>query len=68
VDKGVKPRKRYLLAVVGLETNAIVPLTFHGFWRRRTAEAKCYSLNCSSYRGGLTRYAVYDRRYHGLVA
>lgn len=60
-------RKRYALAVVGLETNSVVPLLFHRFRSLKKATVEVARLNDKRDKNPLTEFAVWDRKEAKLV-
>lgn len=58
--------KRYCLAVVGAETQMLVPLTFHCFWTKAGAVMAVSRLNAQR-DGHTTSFGIYDRRKGKLV-
>ena len=58
--------KRYCLAVVGEETDMVVPLTFHTHWTKAGANMAVARLNAKR-DGHTTHFATWDRRKRRLV-
>jgi hypothetical protein len=62
--------KRYALAVMGLESKSVVPLTFHRFWTRNRAFRAVGRLNLGPIGKKIdttTHFAVWDCKEQRII-